>query len=125
MVPPSWAHEERERNSHLFNAIGASEHPFHPQGFGSHITAQPGKHLGKRVKWADLPPDVQTFARQSFPDYAQEKGGHLVKYPGCHKTGRHMWGIEHEGKRLTDYVWLTQAEAKQYAKDNGIHLQPA
>jgi hypothetical protein len=72
VVPPRWAKEERERNSHLFNAIGASEHPFHPQGFGNHITAQPGPHLGKRVKWADLTPDVQKFARQSFPDYAPE-----------------------------------------------------
>lgn len=72
VVPPRWAHEERERNSHLFNSIGASEHPFHPQGFGQHCSVQPGRHLGKRVKWTDLPPDVQKFARQSFPKYAPE-----------------------------------------------------
>lgn len=68
IVPPRWAKEEREHNG--FNTIGASEQPFHPQGFGQHTTVMPGPHLGKRVRWADLPADVQKFARQSFPDYA-------------------------------------------------------
>lgn len=72
VVPPRWATEERENPHGTFNAIGASEHPFHPQGFGQNCSAMPGKHLGKRVKWADLPTDVQKFARQSFPDYAPE-----------------------------------------------------
>lgn len=71
VVPPRWAKEERERDG-TFVCIGASEHPFHPQGFGQHSSAMAGPHLGKRVTWADLPPDVQQFARQSFPDYAPE-----------------------------------------------------
>ena len=81
VVPPRWAKEERERNSHLFNAIGASEHPFAPQGYGNHTTAQPGPHLGKRVKWADLPPDVQKFARQVFPDYTPQPSTPPEKEP--------------------------------------------
>ena len=71
VVPPRWAKEERERDAD-FNSFGASEHPFHPQGFGQHGSAMAGPHLGKRVKWTDLPPDVQTLARQSFPEYAPE-----------------------------------------------------
>lgn len=71
VVPPRWAKEERERDG-TFNSIGASEHPFAPQGFGQHGAAMAGPHLGKRVKWADLPPDVQRFARQSFPNYAPQ-----------------------------------------------------
>lgn len=70
IVPPRWAKEERERQPGLFTAIGASERPFHPQGFGQHSAAMPGPHLGKRIRWDELPPDVQKFARQSFPDYA-------------------------------------------------------
>ncbi len=70
IIPPRWGKEYRERDPRLWSAIGASEHPFHPQGFGQHCTAMPGQHLGKRVRWDALPPDVQQFARQSFPEYA-------------------------------------------------------
>lgn len=71
IIPPRWAREYREQPA-LFECIAASERPFHPQGFGLHCTAMPGPHLGKRVKWSELPADVQRFARQSFPEYAPE-----------------------------------------------------
>lgn len=71
IIPPRWAHDYRERMPRcLFSAIGASERPFNPQGFGMCITAMPGSHLGKRLHWDALPADVQKFARQSFPEYA-------------------------------------------------------
>ena len=46
--------------------LGASEAPFHPQGFGQHIGDegsgnQEGEHLGKRVKFAEVPEPVQRF----------------------------------------------------------------
>lgn len=69
IIPPRWAKEERERDG-SWNSIGASERPFHPQGFGQHGAATPGHHLGKRITWDELPEAVQRFARQSFPDYA-------------------------------------------------------
>jgi hypothetical protein len=69
IIPPRWAKEYVERPG-LFACIASSERPFHPQGFGMHVYAMPGPHLGKRIKWADLPLDVQRFARQSFPEYA-------------------------------------------------------
>lgn len=68
IVPPRWAKDEQVHG--LFNAIGASAYPFHPQGIGMNITAAPGPHLGKRVHWDTLPEQVQHFARQSFPEYA-------------------------------------------------------
>jgi len=70
IVPPRWAKAYREREPWLFAAIAANAYPFHPQGFGQHVTAWPGPHLGKRVAWSTLPADVQTFARQAFPEYA-------------------------------------------------------
>lgn len=69
IIPPRWAKDYRERRPGSWAAIGSSENPFHPQGFGMHVTATPGPHLGKRIAWADLPPDVQRFARQSFPEF--------------------------------------------------------
>ena len=42
-----------------YAAVGMSEHPFDPQGFGQHCSAMPGKHLGKRIKLEDLPVDCQ------------------------------------------------------------------
>lgn len=70
ILPPRWAREYMDRNPGQWTAIAASEHPFHPQGFGQHVTAAPGPHLGKRIKWKDLPADVQKFARQAFPEFA-------------------------------------------------------
>lgn len=74
IIPPRWAHEYHElpwpHCRQMFMAIAASEEPFHPQGFGQHVSASPGAHLGARVHWNALPADVQQFARQSFPEYA-------------------------------------------------------
>src|ERR1700679_3657919 len=84
ILPPRWAKDEFY-NEHLyghglFNAIGASANPFHPQGFGQHTSARPGPHLGKRVPFDSLPPDVQQFARQSFPQYAPETSAKQLGY---------------------------------------------
>jgi hypothetical protein len=43
----------------LYEGVGMSEHPFHPQGFGQHGEVKPGRHLGKRIKFEDLPADCQ------------------------------------------------------------------
>lgn len=73
IIPPRWANKYRDnRDGRLFDSIGSSESPFHPQGFGIWGPAVPGPHLGKRLHWDDLPRDVQLFARQSFPEYAPE-----------------------------------------------------
>lgn len=68
IIPPRWAFTYKD--GALWEAIAASAQPFHPQGFGQHVTAMPGKHLGKRIRWDALPGDVQTFARQAFPEFA-------------------------------------------------------
>lgn len=69
IIPPRWAREYRERGPSEFVALASSERPFHPQGFGQHVSAAAGPHLGKRICWGDVPADVQRFARQSFPEY--------------------------------------------------------
>jgi hypothetical protein len=52
--------------------IGASDHPFDPQGFGQHgesdspIDRSTYSHLGKRVAFDSLPPDVQKFTTQTY-----------------------------------------------------------
>lgn len=82
IIPPRYAHEYRcsvengqshgTANRRLFTAIGSSADPYFALGVGLVITAMPGRHLGKRIKWDDLPKDVQTFARDVFPEYAPE-----------------------------------------------------
>lgn len=54
--------------------IAMSEHPTHPQGFGQHGELQPpGKagfgHLGKRISFAELPPDCQKLVKAELKDY--------------------------------------------------------
>ena len=52
----------------FYQYLAASEHPFHPQGFGQHgeLTSISGdwSHLGKRVRFSRLPEDVKRFVLQ-------------------------------------------------------------
>lgn len=70
ILPPRWAGKAWRHNPRLdpqaWTCIGASEHPYHPQGFGQHGSAHVGPHLGKRVGFYDLPIDVQRLARETF-----------------------------------------------------------
>lgn len=69
VIAPRWAKDwfnEAVYGRTLWNALGASEFPFDPQGFGQHTSAMPGKHLGKRVAFADMPEQVQRFAKQCY-----------------------------------------------------------
>ncbi len=49
-----------------YDAVGMSSEPFHPQGIGQHSTAMPGKHLGKKIKFADLPKDCQRLVKRDL-----------------------------------------------------------
>jgi len=52
--------------------LAASTYPFHPQGFGQHGSARgridlpTWKHLGKRIRFSELPEDVQKFVNQNL-----------------------------------------------------------
>lgn len=48
-----------ERAINVFEAVAMSEAPFHPQGCGQHCAASLGRHLGKRIRFSDLPADCQ------------------------------------------------------------------
>jgi len=67
ILPPRTAGDDWRGRGRDWLGIAASAHPFHPQGFGQHIEAAAGSHLGKRLHWHELPADVQRFARQTFP----------------------------------------------------------
>lgn len=62
-----------EHRPNTFDARGMSEKPFSPQGFGCSCTATPGKHLGKRIKFADLPHDCQRLVLQDLTYLAEEE----------------------------------------------------
>jgi hypothetical protein len=53
----------------VYPYIGASSHPFAPQGFGQHGESRYSirePHLGKRIAFDDVPPDVQMFIIQEL-----------------------------------------------------------
>lgn len=58
--------DEPERQKGLYACVGMDAHPFSPQGFGQHGAAIPGAHLGKRIKFIDLPRDCQQLVRQDL-----------------------------------------------------------
>lgn len=60
--------DEPENKPNTFNARGMCAHPFSPQGFGCSTTAMPGRHLGKRIEFKDLPKDCQKLVEQDLGD---------------------------------------------------------
>ena len=42
-----------------FAAVGMSDNPFSPSGFGQHCSAAPGRHLGNRIPFLRLPDDCR------------------------------------------------------------------
>lgn len=60
---------ERIGGTLCYPYIAASENPFHPQGVGQHGEARgflKGNHLGKRVRFDDVPSDVKKFILQNI-----------------------------------------------------------
>jgi hypothetical protein len=55
-----------ENRQGCYTALGMSENPFHPQGFGQHCMAMLGRHLGKRIDSTKLPIDCQTAIRRDL-----------------------------------------------------------
>ena len=55
-----------ERAYRSYSAVGMDDRPFHPQGIGMHCAAVPGKHLGKRIRFTDLPIDCQKAVTQDL-----------------------------------------------------------
>ncbi len=73
----------KRRTDGVFTHVGMSAHPFHPQGFGQHGESQQpldvnkhgfapalGRrcHLGKRIPFADLPPDCQRLVISDYKE---------------------------------------------------------
>lgn len=58
--------DQPERQPGTFACVGMSAEPFHPQGFGQHSTAMLGKHLGKRIAFADLPADCRRLVLRDY-----------------------------------------------------------
>lgn len=60
--------DEPQNSFNIFAARAMSSKPFSPQGFGQYCTATPGRHLGKLVKFEDLPQDCQKLIMQDLAD---------------------------------------------------------
>jgi hypothetical protein len=52
------------RKLRCYAAVGMSAAPFHPQGIGQHCMATVGRHLGKRIKFVDLPEDCRRLVNR-------------------------------------------------------------
>lgn len=49
-----------------YGARGMNDQPFHPQGICQFTVATPGRHLGKRIRFTDLPIDCQKAVTQDL-----------------------------------------------------------
>lgn len=58
--------DQPENRPGCYAALGMSDRPFHPQGFGQHTVAMPGRHLGRRIELQDLPEDCRRLVAQNL-----------------------------------------------------------
>lgn len=78
IIPPRWATDYRGDGAKNWGAwwgwaaLGASEFPYSPGGFGQHVTATPGRHLGRRIGWDELPRGVRLFCYSALPEFVPE-----------------------------------------------------
>lgn len=56
----------------FYQCVFMNSEPFHPQGVGSHGDCQLGPHLGKPIKFKDLPNDCQKLVIQDLRVYFPE-----------------------------------------------------
>lgn len=75
-------------------ALGASEFPYSPGGFGQHVTATPGRHLGRRIGWDALPRDVRLFCYAALPEFVPE-----LETVARHFCVAAQWADAEEGTR--------------------------
>lgn len=59
---------QKPEHGGLFAARSMSENPFHPQGVGTYCAATPGRHLGKRIAFADLPEPCRRLVLSDLAD---------------------------------------------------------
>lgn len=58
--------DQPEQGHNMYAAVSMNASPFHPQGFGQHCTAMVGRHLGKRIAFADLPVDCRRLVERDM-----------------------------------------------------------
>jgi hypothetical protein len=51
--------DSKDQKTGMYDCFGMSDRPTHPQGVGQHSQCHVGRHLGKRIKLADLPGECQ------------------------------------------------------------------
>lgn len=56
--------DEPRRASGTYSCLGMSADPFSPLGFCEHGIATPGRHLGGRIRWEELPEDCRKAVMQ-------------------------------------------------------------
>ena len=59
---------EPENRPNTFGARGMCENPCSPQGIGCYTSAMPGRHLGKRIKFEQLPINCKWLVLSDLSD---------------------------------------------------------
>ena len=76
--------DQPERAHNTFACVAMNHEPFHPQGFGQHSAAMPGKHLGNRIPFAILPDDCRKLVEQDLrPEAGATEQVHPAGAPGA------------------------------------------
>ena len=82
--------------------LAMSEHPFHPQGFGQHgwnqnvIDRPTYSHLGKKIKFEDLPEDCQKLVASDYKEIWGIQGETYEKVYRLVWLVTYLWGERHE-----------------------------
>lgn len=61
----------RPERTGCYECRGMSRWPTHPQGYGMYGSAMPGRHLGKRIRFEELPEDCQKLVLSDLKEEDQ------------------------------------------------------
>jgi len=111
-----------EERGGLYGAVGMSEHPFHPQGYGMHCSAVPGQHLGRRIRFQELPEDCQKLIAQDIRvGYLKYDTQEDLRTTGARITGSCRI-VDAKGVDMIQPWMKTKAEAVGVAFEQNIFL---
>ena len=98
-----------------FTALSLSANPGHPQGVSQFTTAQDGPHLGKRLKFSDLPDNVQKHVIRRFAEGEAKEGRVGRRLAGMGERAATKSEFKHEEGRVTEQGRPTLKQAADAA----------
>lgn len=70
--------QDPQRTGRMYGARGMCSNPTSPQGIGQYTTAQDGSHLGRKIKYEDLPVACRNIVLRDLSEYMFDESDEVM-----------------------------------------------